>query len=120
MPTTIAHLDRIDALLSDPPTKRTKAGRRAHAEAIVRIESLDETIKVSSAFKSFDELIEDSIRTGYIPTLLTRPSNSTVPALTRAERAKRIADAFDWHMSVHQVRSPRNGEPMRAWRGSNA
>ncbi len=118
MPTTIAHLDRIDALLSDPPTKRTKAGRLAHAAAIVRIESLDETVRVSSAFKSFDELVQDSMRTGYVPTLLTRPMNSTVSALLRAERAKRIADAFDWHMSTHQARSPRDGRPLRAWRGS--
>jgi hypothetical protein len=120
MPTTAAHLDQIDFALSDPPSMRTKAGRRAKAEAVVRIESLNDTVRISSAFRTFDELIQDSIRTGYIPTLLTKPFNSSVPSLIRAVRAKRIADAFDWHMSVHQVRSPRDGHPMRAWRGSHA
>jgi len=120
MPTTAAHLDQIDFALSDPPSMRTKAGRLAQAEAIVRLESLNDTVRISSAFKTFDELLQDSIRTGYIPTLRTKPFNSTVPALTRALRAKRIADAFDWHMSIHKVRSPRDGQPMRAWRGSNA
>jgi hypothetical protein len=118
MPTTLAHLDRIDALLSDPPTKRTKAGRHAHALAVVRVESLDETVRAFSCFKSFGELIEDSTRTGYTPTLRTRPDDSSLPALLRAERAKRIADAFDWHMITHRVVSPRGGHPLRAWRGS--
>ena len=63
MPTTLAHLDRIDQMLSDPPSMRTKAGRRAQAEATVRVESLDDTVRVSSAFHSFDELIQDSTKT---------------------------------------------------------
>jgi len=103
---------RFDIINANLPSDlRTKAGRKAAALASIALLTDDECCARHTAMRTIAEIAACTLRDGYRPTLLTRPSSSKVPDLRRAFLAERVADAYDAHMKSL-------GRPERAWRGS--
>lgn len=79
----------------------TLAARLEAARSEVRSLTLDQAVAEYTAFRSFDDLIKDSLNTGYVPSLYTKPRGKSKYHFRRAALAQRIANAYDWTMSQH-------------------
>lgn len=102
---------RFDRILNSLASTRTKEGRRLRALSKVNEMNVDECCRAHTAFSDLQDLVKDSLRTGYRPSLYTTPRGSSVGAYERAFLAQKIADAYDAAMASHN-------RPERAFRGS--
>jgi hypothetical protein len=65
----------------------------------IRARSLDEVVAAHTAFDNFEGLVQESLRTGYRPSLYTKPKGKALYHYRSAEMALRIAEAFDYEMA---------------------
>jgi hypothetical protein len=89
----------------------TVINRMNEARSVVATMHVDDITVQVSAFRSFRDLVEDSLRTGYRPTMRLAPVRRTREEFLRAAMTEILADAYDKAMA-------RSGSDIRAYRGS--
>lgn len=82
------------------------------ARAVYESAPVDELVRNESAFQDLNALVQNSLRTGYRPTLHTLPDSRGREEMYRAARCERIADAFD--AAMHAA-----GSDIRAYRDTD-
>lgn len=85
-------------------TMKTLPARHLAARDEVAELTIDEVVRTSSAFKTLDELVLDAMMTGYRPSCYTVPMGIAKHHYVRAEKARRLADAFDTAMYERGLR----------------
>lgn len=96
------------------PRTVTPALERRYNEAreLAARRSLNYLVLANSAFKSFEALIQDSLTTGYRPTMRSDPENYSFAEMNRAAELERLADEYDRVMAEA-------GSDIRAYRGNS-
>lgn len=74
---------------------KTLPARHQAARNEIAAMTIDEVVRTSSAFASLDALVLDAMTTGYRPSCYTVPMGTAKHHYIRAEKARRLADAFD-------------------------
>lgn len=98
----------LSFLTAKAPSTSDDLKSQALAEAATM--TIDQALKKITAFRSFQELIDDSLQSGYRPTLWVGTQHLHDHAdFLRVALAVKIADAFDAKMTEL-------GQPQRAWR----
>jgi len=82
-----------------------------NARVEVATMNVDDIVPQVSAFRSLRDLVEDSLRTGYRPTMRLAPVRRSREEFLRAAMTEVLADAYDKAME-------RSGSGIRSYRGS--
>ena len=73
--------------------------------------TVNELVRHHGSWDTLDELVEDSLRTGYVPTMRAFPESYARDEMVRAAGTERVADAYDAAMVAR-------GSNIRAYRGT--